>query len=63
MEKTFYIEYYDSESNTSGSGIGVIYSGYMEGLLRTILDKRYKNVVLRIGDFTFDVEHLRILLK
>jgi len=63
MEKTFYIKYYDSSTNTTGSGIGVIYPGYIDGLLRAILNKELQNVELRIGDFVFDVKHLRTLLK
>lgn len=39
------------------------YSGYMDKIMNLILNPDITDVELEIGDFKFDVSHLRTLLK
>ena len=61
--------YLKSESTQDDGSIlttcnyGESFSGYMDQILKVILDPSLINCQLTIGDFEFDVQHLRTLLK
>lgn len=61
--------YLKSESDQEDGSIlstcnyGKSFPGYMDQILKIILDPNLINCQLTIGDFEFDVQHLRTLLK
>lgn len=53
----------DDGSTLSTCDYGESFPGYMDQVLKIILDPGLINCQLTIGDFEFDIQHLRTLLK
>ena len=59
----FLIKYKSSLTQKSFCEMSSCYSGYMNKIMNLILNPDITDVELEIGDFKFDVSHLRTLLK
>lgn len=61
--KANFIKNNGSVGSTFYSDLSKTFPGYMDKILEIILDPNLTNCQLTIGDFEFDVQHLRTLLK